>query len=221
MEQLPQIKKGIYTHFKGGKYEVIDVVMHSESLLPMVLYRHADGDNMMQLWVRPYEMFFEEIEREGKKMSRFTFSEAAEEPVCFYEPEYYIFSNFSAFKLDWKGRNWMTSEHAYHSEKYPDQKYKDEIANKRSAHEALKFAEEHKVERRKDWDEVKLAVMKEILHAKAAQHSYVMKKLLDSGDRMLIENSWRDDFWGWGPNKDGKNHLGRLWMEVRDEVRKK
>ena len=48
-----------------------------------------------------------------------------------------------------------------------------------------------------------------------------MKKLLDSGDRILIENSWRDDFWGWGPSKDGANHLGKLWMEVRDEVRKK
>jgi predicted NAD-dependent protein-ADP-ribosyltransferase YbiA (DUF1768 family) len=34
----------------------------------------------------------------------------------------------------------------------------------------------------------------------------------------LIEDSWRDDFWGWGENKDGKNMLGKLWMEVREEV---
>jgi pimeloyl-ACP methyl ester carboxylesterase len=35
----------------------------------------------------------------------------------------------------------------------------------------------------------------------------------------LVENSWRDDFWGWGPNRDGQNMLGRLWMEVRAALR--
>ena len=39
-----------------------------------------------------------------------------------------------------------------------------------------------------------------------------------TGDRTLIENSWRDDFWGWGPNRDGQNMLGKLWMEVRAEL---
>lgn len=36
-----------------------------------------------------------------------------------------------------------------------------------------------------------------------------------AGDRELVEDSWRDDFWGWGPNRDGKNMLGKLWMELR------
>ena len=61
--------------------------------------------------------------------------------------------------------------------------------------------------------------MKSILRAKADQHEYVRRKLLATGDRELIEDSWRDDFWGWGPNRDGKNMLGKLWMEVRDELR--
>ncbi len=63
------------------------------------------------------------------------------------------------------------------------------------------------------------AVMKDILRAKVEQHEYVRRKLLETGDRELIEDSWRDDYWGWGPNKDGKNMLGRLWMEIRDEIR--
>ena len=61
--------------------------------------------------------------------------------------------------------------------------------------------------------------MRNILRAKAEQHEYVLRKLLDTGDRRLIENSWRDDFWGWGPNRDGANMLGGLWMEVRAELR--
>lgn len=44
---------------------------------------------------------------------------------------------------------------------------------------------------------------------------------LATGDRELIEDSWRDDFWGWGPNRDGKNMLGKLWMEVRAELQVK
>ncbi len=218
MQQLPLVKKGIYQHYKGGRYEVLDVVRHSETTEPMVLYRHLDDDG--GTWVRPYTMFFEEIEKEGKKVPRFAFmSEIENSPVYFYEPEYYIFSNFSAFKLDWKGRDWMTSEHAYHSEKFTDEQIKDALYDTRSAHDALNLSHQHKDAYRKDWDEVKLGIMKQILHAKALQHPYVMKKLLDSGDRELVENSWRDDFWGWGPNKDGNNHLGKLWMQVRDEVR--
>ena len=70
MEQLPQIKKGIYQHYKGGRYEVFDVVRHSETTEPMVLYRHLDDDG--GTWVRPYTMFFEEIEKEGRTILRFT-----------------------------------------------------------------------------------------------------------------------------------------------------
>jgi ribA/ribD-fused uncharacterized protein len=144
--------------------------------------------------------------------------EKSNEPVFFYEHEFYVFSNFSSFMIEWKGKLWPTSEHAYHSEKFEDEGMKEEIRNSRSAHAALKFAEANKDKRKKNWDDIKLGVMKEILHAKVEQHPYVMKKLLESGEREIVEDSWRDDFWGWGPNKDGKNHLGKLWMEVRKEV---
>ena len=54
---------------------------------------------------------------------------------------------------------------------------------------------------------------------KASPNRKTAKKKRGSGERELIENSWRDDFWGWGPNRDGQNMLGRLWMEIRDELR--
>lgn len=143
-----------------------------------------------------------------------------QEPIFFYEHEFYPFSNFSSFAIEWKGKPHMTSEHAYHTEKFEDESLKEEIRSQKSAHAAFTLAREYKDRRRSDWDDVKLGIMKDILRAKVAQHPYVMKKLLDSKDRVLVEDSWRDDFWGWGPNKDGKNHLGRLWMEVREEVKK-
>jgi ribA/ribD-fused uncharacterized protein len=144
--------------------------------------------------------------------------EKSNEPIFFYEHEFYVFSNFSSFMLEWKGKLWPTSEHAYHSEKFEDESIKEEIRNARSAHAAFKHAEANKDKCKGNWDEIKLQVMKEILHAKVEQHPYVMKKLLESGERELIEDSWRDNYWGWGPNKDGENHLGKLWMEVTKEV---
>lgn len=142
-----------------------------------------------------------------------------EKQVFFYEQEFYVFSNFSSFKLRWKGFDWMTSEHAYHSEKFDDSKILEELKNTRSAHRALEIATAYKDKRRKDWSDVKLGIMKDILRAKVEQHPYVKKKLQETGNKKLIENSWRDSYWGWGEDKSGENNLGKLWMEVREEMR--
>lgn len=141
------------------------------------------------------------------------------EEVFFYEQDFYVLSNFSSFRLFWEGINFDTSEAAYHWEKFPDNEaIRNGIRNASSAHAALKLATYYKNERRSDWDSVKVDIMREILRAKTRQHEYVHRKLLDTGDRTLIEDSWRDDFWGWGPNKDGQNMLGKLWMEIRNEL---
>lgn len=146
--------------------------------------------------------------------------------VFFYEQEFYVLSNFSAFNLRWQGYTFPTSEHAYQWSKFaPMTKdaravyVRDVILSAPSAHDAFKWAETWKTLRRPDWDSVKLGTMEEILRAKVQQHEYVRRKLLETGDRVLIENSWRDDYWGWGPNRDGKNMLGKLWMVIRAEIR--
>ena len=140
--------------------------------------------------------------------------------VRFYEHDFYVLSNFSAFCLYWNGLRFDTSEAAYHYEKFPGQPaLQVAIKNAPSAHEAFKIAERWKPQRRSDWDAVKVGIMRDILRAKAKQHEYVTRKLLATGDRELVEDSWRDDFWGWGPNRDGQNMLGKVWMEVRAELR--
>ncbi|MDE2026362.1 MAG: DUF1653 domain-containing protein [Patescibacteria group bacterium] len=67
------IKKGIYRHYKGNLYEVIDVARHSESLEDMVVYRALYGD--FKLWVRPLKMFLEDIEINGEVQKRFELNE--------------------------------------------------------------------------------------------------------------------------------------------------
>ena len=144
--------------------------------------------------------------------------------VRFYEQDFYVLSNFSSFKVFYNRIVHQTSEHAYHYAKFPGNDpslvvIREAILNSWSAHEAFKIAELHKEHRRPDWDDVKVDIMREILIAKASQHEYVLRKLLATGDRKLVEDSWRDDFWGWGPNQDGQNMLGKLWMEVRSRFK--
>ena len=150
------------------------------------------------------------------------------ERVCFYEPEFYVLSNFSAFRLIWRDTDFDTSEAAYHYEKFCfDNKSLHEtrlpirsaIRRARSAHEAFKIAEARRDQRRLDWDYIKVEIMLDIIRAKAGQHEYVQRKLLQTGDRILVENSWRDAYWGSGPSGNGQNVLGKLWMQVRAELR--
>lgn len=66
---LPAIAPGRYRHYKGGEYEVVGVVRHSETLEPMVLYRPLYNDS--GLWVRPYDMFIGQVEIGGVVLQRF------------------------------------------------------------------------------------------------------------------------------------------------------
>ena len=67
---LTPTRKGLYRHYKGLRYEVIDTVRHSETLEPMTLYRALYG--AQGLWVRPAAMFNEEVTIEGVRQPRFT-----------------------------------------------------------------------------------------------------------------------------------------------------
>ena len=143
----------------------------------------------------------------------------SESGCYFYPPEYYVFDNFSSFAVEIDSVLYPTSEHAYHCLKFSDKPdIAEEIRMSRSAHDALRLSQKYANEVAPDWTDNKVAVMKQILLEKVNQHEYVMKKLLDSGDREIVEDSWRDSFWGWGEDQKGDNKLGRLWMEIRSEM---
>ncbi|MDP5069344.1 MAG: DUF1653 domain-containing protein [Congregibacter sp.] len=63
------LKPGRYRHYKGADYEVIGVVRHSETEEFLALYRPLYGDRA--LWVRPLDMFEENVEIDGESRPRF------------------------------------------------------------------------------------------------------------------------------------------------------
>ncbi len=75
---MERIRPGKYQHYKGNMYEVIGVARHSETLKEVVVYRalYQDGEpDKKALWVRPKEMFLEEVDMDGKKVPRFKYLE--------------------------------------------------------------------------------------------------------------------------------------------------
>ncbi|WP_418420674.1 DUF1653 domain-containing protein [Anaerotruncus colihominis] len=70
-DQPRAFRPGRYRHFKGNEYEAIGLARHSETLEQLVVYRALYGEG--GLWVRPLDMFMEEIERDGKRIARFTY----------------------------------------------------------------------------------------------------------------------------------------------------
>lgn len=147
-------------------------------------------------------------------------AEKFDEFIGFYPREWFVLDNFSSFGIDYKGYRYPTVEHAYQSLKFETScpELAARIRDARSAHEAQKLAYSWKDMVREDWEDIKVAVMMDLLRTKLVQNPYVAKKLLQTKDYSICEDSPKDSFWGIGPNRDGQNQLGKLWMKLRGEL---
>ncbi|MBI2984686.1 MAG: DUF1653 domain-containing protein [Candidatus Kerfeldbacteria bacterium] len=65
----PDVRPGLYQHYKGGAYEVIGLARHSETKEAFVVYQAVSRDH--RLWIRPAAMFLQDVTVDGKTMPRF------------------------------------------------------------------------------------------------------------------------------------------------------
>ena len=77
METLyPELRPGIYRHYKGNLYQVLDVARHSETEEWFVVYRPLYGER--GLWIRPLAMFTERVQWSGESVERFRYEREVE-----------------------------------------------------------------------------------------------------------------------------------------------
>lgn len=126
-------------------------------------------------------------------------------------------SNFYPAKVEFDGIIYPTSEHAFQAQKSIDIQMRRTISEEETPGKAKRRGK--KIRLRKGWKDIRLYIMREIIIAKFTQNRDLKTKLLATGNEELVEgNKWNDTFWGIC-NGIGENHLGKILMEVRYELR--
>ena len=128
-------------------------------------------------------------------------------------------SNFAPYPIKARGRTWPTTEHFFQAQKFENASDQEEIRRANSPMLAAGMGRDRKRKLRRDWDSVKVAVMREALQAKFSQHEDLARLLQATGDAKLVEHTENDDYWGDGGDGSGSNMLGRLLMELREAAR--
>lgn len=129
------------------------------------------------------------------------------------------FSNFSLHSIFLENKIWATVEHYYQAQKFSQDTIIEEIHLAQTPSLAKQKASQHYKEYQlEDWDLKKEEVMFKALKAKFTQHPNLKKLLLATGDKIIVERSDSDLYWGDGKNNEGKNRLGCLLMELREQI---
>lgn len=128
-------------------------------------------------------------------------------------------SNFSRHPVEIRGKVWPTTEHFYQAAKFfnTDPEWAEEIRQVKWPSQSKEMGKDKSRPLDPNWESgLKLQIMLEALLAKAEQCPGLLLELLSTGDAEIVERADWDPIWGDGPNRDGKNFLGRLCMIVRD-----
>lgn len=144
------------------------------------------------------------------------------ERIGFYnrDEKYGWLSNFHRCEMFVDGVLYPTNEHYYQSQKASGEEFKRWIRLAPNPYHAMKAGRTLRAgkpgELKEKWDDIKLDIMLKGLRTKFT-NPILRKRLLDTKDAFLFEDSPNDIFWGM-VNGKGENNLGMLIMFVRDEI---
>lgn len=141
--------------------------------------------------------------------------------IKFYKinKEYGCFSNFSHHEIELDGKYWATTEHYFQAKKFEGTEHEEIVRNAKSPMEAANMGRERTRPLRKDWEIVKDDIMRKAVKCKFQTHKDIREILLGTGEEEIVEETTNDYYWGIGTDKTGKNMLGKILMEIREEFR--
>ena len=132
-----------------------------------------------------------------------------------FRGKYFFLSNFYEAPVTYDGITYRNNEAAFQAQKTLDRRLRLRFADLDPS-EAKRLGRQVKL--RPDWEDVKVDLMLQIVRAKFKQNEDLAERLLETGDKHLIEgNNWGDTFWG-KVNGHGENLLGQILMKVRKEI---
>ena len=157
--------------------------------------------------------------------------------ILFFKRDREIFgflSNYYDAPISIEGEAWRSTEFYYQAQKSHDPEYREAIRNATSADHAKGIGSDPRRSKkarkrswftgrldalRTDWHEVKWSVMETAVRAKFQLNQQLQALLLRTGEAEIVEDSTHDPFWGVGRDGRGENRMGRLLMQVRQEIR--
>lgn len=137
--------------------------------------------------------------------------------LCFMGVNRFL-SNFWPCNIVFEGESYRSVEAAYVAAKSTDPEVRAQVRRLQTSGDCKKYGKIIKL--RPDFENVKMDVMKYLVSYKFSNaNPELMQRLIDTGDRELIEgNDWGDVYWG-VCNGIGENRLGRILMDVREELK--
>ncbi len=115
---------------------------------------------------------------------------------------------------------YKTSEHYYQSKKFTDKNVINKIILASSPKIASQIGRDRKNKLRKNWDLIKNDVMYEAVLYKFLVNDDIKEKLLSTKNSHIVEETVKENYWGCGPRKDGKNCYGKILELVRTKIRR-
>jgi ribA/ribD-fused uncharacterized protein len=141
--------------------------------------------------------------------------------IYFYNirEQYGCFSNFSPHGFVLDELYWSTSEHYFQAQKFIGTPYLAKLRLVKTPKEAANMGRQRTLPLRSDWEDVKDNIMRKAVFSKFSTNKDIQGILLSTGNEKLVENSPIDYYWGCGADGSGKNMLGIVLMEVRQQLK--
>jgi ribA/ribD-fused uncharacterized protein len=144
-----------------------------------------------------------------------------DERILFYSADdsYGYLSNHYPSPINLKGKVWPTTEHYFQAMKFEGHPWEEAIRCAETSEQSAVMGRSRDAPMRGDWQDIKYGVMKEAVLAKFSQHEDLQVLLLQTANIEIVEHTATDAVWGDGGDGSGQNLLGKLLMEVREEIR--
>lgn len=135
-----------------------------------------------------------------------------------FRGRWFFLSNFYLAEVEFEGTRYPSVENAFQAAKTLDRTIRKQFTTKTiSPSNAKRMGRQ--ILLRTDWSDVRVEIMIQSVRDKFTRHPELGSLLIGTKNRELIEgNDWGDVFWG-KCNGRGKNILGRILMQVREELR--